>query len=81
MRPDGLIDGVVYEVDGWSAHGTPSAFVEDRRRLRALVAELGLDFLAFTPADLQHGLERCVDDIEQTVRRRRARGLGGPAAG
>lgn len=76
MRPDGLVDGVVVEVDGWAAHKSSRAFVEDRRRRNAIAIDLGLDQLHFTPVDLRDRMADCVAEIELMVRARRGRRAG-----
>lgn len=76
MRPDGLIEGVVIEVDGWDAHKSASAFVDDRRRLNTIAIDLGLDQLHFTPIDLRDRMGDCVTEIELMVGARKLRRSG-----
>lgn len=68
IRPDLYWRGVVVEVDGPSAHGTGVALSEDLRRQNALVAELGLVVLRYTPVDVRDRLSEVVAEIAAAVR-------------
>ncbi len=71
-RPDLFWDGVVVEVDGFSAHCTGAAFLADRRRQNELVTELGLIVLRYTPIDIRDRPDQVVAQIAAVLRRRAA---------
>lgn len=67
IRPDLYWTGVAVEVDGPSVHATGVALLEDLRRQNALVAELGLVVLRYTPVDIRDRLPEVVAEIVAAV--------------
>ncbi|PJI94059.1 DUF559 domain-containing protein [Luteimicrobium subarcticum] len=66
-RVDLLVEGtVVVELDGFAYHGDRSAYREDRRRDRELVAR-GLTVLRFTYEDVVQGPARVVDAVRAAL--------------
>lgn len=73
LRPDLYWQGVVVEVDGVLAHSSGRALAEDDRRQNALIAELGLVVLRYTPADIRDRTAEVVAEIARVVRAAAAR--------
>lgn len=64
------------ELDGWSAHGSKSAFAHDRRRQNQVVL-LGWQPLRFTWSDIVAEPRRVADEVATMLR---CRAMEGEAA-